>query len=172
MNRGLLFLSSVLAANLMSGCSGLPGKRATAIPIGATPKGYLLTVYWSSWAGKKLSEMRLNVRLETPYSMEVTDDSGNYYRVAGLLRKSGGSDFQIEGFDLRARWARGQGPSCTVPKLDMKLDVTWGVGVIHGESFSVKISKVDRGERDGPANGNQPSRSETNSTSSAAGSRR
>ena len=41
--------------------------------------------------------------------------------------------------------------------------------VKHGYSFSVEIG---RGEPDGAANGSQPIRSETNGTSSAAGSRR
>lgn len=143
---------------LMLGCGGLPRNRATAVSRDATQNIYVLTVSWMSAEGKNLFEMKMNVGVDAPYFIEVTDESKNYYRAGGRLRKLDNGSFQIEGFDLGARWTGGDASSCTVPKLDLALDIGWSVGGIGGALFGVKITNVESGELGGAANGSQPFR--------------
>jgi hypothetical protein len=109
--------------------------------------------------------------VDREFYVKVLDRAGNYHAIQGTLQREKGGAFHLP---LRiANWSATGSTWSTIP-LDLRVGGGWGGGSNAG-GYGVRLLALPENlsvERDGAANGSQPIRSETNRTSSAAGSRR
>jgi len=89
----------------------------------------------------------------------------------------GGGSFQGDGWDTYIEFGgvttrAGDYSDYTLYVGQLKMNIIENLTATNALPVTIKVSRTNRRPQDGAANGSQPSRSETNSPSSAAGSRR
>jgi len=176
-----ILVAPAVGVLLLTACASHPVRQgeapgASTEPITPHPR-YELTVRFLSRLGELYLGVTVPVKAEESFSARCTDGFGRLIDVSGRLRASDGRSFRLEGLSFAADSpAQGSSPREAFDvkaNLDLRLDEMHAAGAIHGPRYEIVLRETSPyGQPDGSANGSQPIRSETNRTSSAAGSRR
>ncbi len=157
---------------LFAGCaSTADSPHSTAAGVDAPKSVYLLEVTFEWGVGDNLYRtIQTEVEVGKEFYVKVLDRNGNYHAIQGTLQQQKSGEFHLP---LRlANWSA-MGRTYTTIPLNLRVGGSWGGGSNAG-GYGIKL--LPRPEKlsvepHGPENGSQPIRSDTNRTSSAAGSR-
>jgi len=158
---------------LFAGCaSKADSPHSTAARVDALKSAYLLEVTFEWGVGDNPHRtIQTEVEVGKEFYVKVLDRNGNYHAIQGTLQQEKSGEFHLP---LRlANWSAMGSTYTTIP-LDLRVGGSWGGGSNAG-GYGIKLLPRPQKlsvETNGPANGSQPIRSDTNRTSSTAGSRR
>src|SRR5260370_4363777 len=157
---------------VVAGCASTTSSLHSILPgADARKPVYLLEVTFQWGVGENpYRTIQTEVEVGKEFYVKVLDRAGNYHAVQGTLEQEKGGTYHLP---VRiANWSATGSTWGTIP-LDLRVGGSWGGGSNAG-GYGIKLLPLPEKlgvEPDGAANGSQPIRSETNSTSSAAGSR-
>ena len=144
MNHLPKLLLTGIGVSLLVSCvewSAAPKKVVIGTQTDSDQDVYALAITWDPNRDSERLAMKTNLRLNVPFSIEVTDQSGHSYQASGKLQRLGSRKFQME--NLRVKTSRPNLGSSSFVALDLVLDTPWGIGSIpFGTSYTITLSNA------------------------------